>query len=254
MSMEANHKTDTLAQYTAEDVYQILRGEIISLRLLPGSVITEMAVSSRFGLSRTPIRSVFAKLSQEGLLDLQGRKGTFVSLINLDMAEQTLFLRTQVEYGVMRYICLHPDAILFSNLKKNLDLQQQFADGLLPADDFYRVDSEFHGMCMESAGKLRLWQIIQGMDVHYARYRRLDYSTSGRTNTFSTLHAQHEELLELMKSRQIGPLYRSITEHLYSGMLRIGSDLFQNYNAYFSPSSRSIHDILRDFKIQINDS
>ena len=246
--------THSLVQYTAEDVYQILRQEIISLRLLPGAVITELAVSKRFGLSRTPIRGVFAKLAQEGLLDLQGRKGTIVSLINLDMAEQTLFLRTQVEYGVMRYICLHPDPILFANLKKNLDVQLQFADGLLPADDFYRVDSDFHAMCMESAGKLRLWQVIQGMDVHYARYRRLDYSTSGRTNTFSTLHDQHEGLLELMKGRQIGPLYRAITEHLYSGMLRIGSDLFRNYNDYFSPSSRSINDILRDFKIQIDES
>ena len=254
MLSESPATKNALSQYTAEDVYQILRGEMISLRLLPGSVLTENAVANRFGLSRTPVRSVFAKLAQEGLLDLQGRKGTFVSLINLDMAEQTLFLRTQAEYGVMRYICLHPDPLLFSRLKANLETQQLVAEGHLPAEGFYRYDSEFHALCMESAGKSRIWQIIQGMDVHYVRYRRLDYSTSRQTNTFFTLHDQHHGLLNLMESGQIPPLYRAITEHLYSGMLRIGSELFQNYNAYFSPSARSITDILREFKMQINES
>ena len=76
MSMEANHKTDTLAQYTAEDVYQILRGEIISLRLLPGSVITETPppTSPKTGESDALLYGVGAAAVCGTVMVVSGRK------------------------------------------------------------------------------------------------------------------------------------------------------------------------------------
>ena len=60
---------------TAEDVYQTLRSEILTLRIRPGEMLPENMLVSRFGLSRTPIRSIIVRLSQEGLIVQQGRKG-----------------------------------------------------------------------------------------------------------------------------------------------------------------------------------
>ena len=252
--MPSNREETNLTAFTPEDVYDTVRWEIITLRRLPGEAITENAIAQRFGLSRTPVRSVFARLAQEGLMDLNGRHGSFVSLIDLDLAEQIIFLRTQTEYGVMRYIAQHPDRLLFGRLEENLEQQTRIAEQQLPDEDFYRVDSEFHSLCMEHAGKARLWKLIQGMDVHYARYRRLDYSTSRKANTFFALRDQHTELLRLMQAQDTEKLYRAITTHLYSGILRIGSDLFRNYSAYFDPNSRGINDLLRDAKLRINEA
>lgn len=239
---------------TTEDVYSILRNEILTLKIMPGESLSENQIAARFNLSRTPVRSAFTRLAQDGLISLQGRKGTFVSLINLDLAEQIIYMRAQAEYAVMRYIIHHPDAMLFERLERNLEQQRQIAQGELPGDTFYQVDSDFHVMCMESANKLRLWQIIQSLDVHYARYRRLDYLVFEHTNVFVALHQQHSKLLEIMRNKDIDSLYHAITAHLYSGMIRIGNDLYENYTDYFAPGERTLPEILRDVRIQLNES
>ncbi len=243
-----------LTTYTAEDVYEILRKEIITLRRLPGSAITENSVAQRFGLSRTPVRSVFARLAQEGLMDLNGRRGSFVSLIDLNLAVQIIFLRVQTEYGVMRQIAQHPNALLFSKLETNLAQQTIIAEENRSDEEFYRVDSRFHELCMEYTGKSRLWKLIQGMDVHYARYRRLDYSTFKKKNTFSNLRDQHEILLQFMRDGKCEQLYRAITTHLYSGILRIGSDLFETYFPYFDMQPQEFRELLHEVKLQINEA
>lgn len=238
---------------TTDDVYNILRNEILNLRIKPGELLSENHVAARFNLSRTPVRSVFVMLARDGLIQLQGRKGTFVSLIDLELAEHVIYMRIQAETAVMRYIIHHPDSLLFERLERNLEQQRLIASGKLP-DTFYQVDSDFHVMCMESANKLRLWQIIQSLDVHYARYRRLDYYFFQRENVYEELYRQHARLLEIMRNKEADQLYHAVTAHLYSGMIRIGNDLYNNYADYFAPSSRTISDILLDIRQQLNES
>jgi DNA-binding GntR family transcriptional regulator len=53
-------------------VYQQLRDCIVSLELAPGAPVSEGAVCTRFGASRTPVRSAIARLQREGFLALSG--------------------------------------------------------------------------------------------------------------------------------------------------------------------------------------
>lgn len=137
---------------TAEEVYQTLRSEILTLRIRPGEMLPENMLVSRFGLSRTPIRSIIVRLSQEGLIVQQGRKGNYVSLIDLDMAEQMIFLRLQLEIAAFSHLIRHSDTMLLVHLRENLDEQLRVSTSSEPVEHFYQVDSAFHGMCMEAAG------------------------------------------------------------------------------------------------------
>jgi len=47
---------------SADVVFDHLRDEIISLRLLPGSKISEAEIASKFGISRQPVRDAFSRL------------------------------------------------------------------------------------------------------------------------------------------------------------------------------------------------
>lgn len=68
-------------------VYDLLRDEILSLALPPGSPVDEVQLAERFGMSRTPIREALVRLASEGLVETLPNRSTLVSnidVLNLD--------------------------------------------------------------------------------------------------------------------------------------------------------------------------
>lgn len=63
-------------------VYDVLRDEIISLSLSPGSPMDENQLAERFAMSRTPIREALVRLASEGLVTTLPNRSTVVSNIN----------------------------------------------------------------------------------------------------------------------------------------------------------------------------
>lgn len=63
-------------------VYDLLRDEILDLKLPPGSAIDEVALAARFGMSRTPIREALVRLVGEGLIETLPNRSTMVSNID----------------------------------------------------------------------------------------------------------------------------------------------------------------------------
>jgi DNA-binding GntR family transcriptional regulator len=53
----------------SDKAYAALRSDIIEWRLPPGSVLAEVELSERLGVSRTPVREALARLSAEGLAE-----------------------------------------------------------------------------------------------------------------------------------------------------------------------------------------
>lgn len=64
---------------SAQFAYRILRDEIISLRLAPGSDFEESEIVQRLGISRTPLREAVVRLSGEGLIRLLPNRGARVA-------------------------------------------------------------------------------------------------------------------------------------------------------------------------------
>lgn len=63
-------------------VYDVLRDEIISLSLPPGSPIDENQLAERFQMSRTPIREALVRLAGDGLVTTLPNRSTVVSNID----------------------------------------------------------------------------------------------------------------------------------------------------------------------------
>jgi DNA-binding GntR family transcriptional regulator len=64
-------------------VYEMLRDEILDLKLRPGSPIDEVQLADRFGMSRTPIREALVRLAGEGLIETLPNRSTMVSNIDV---------------------------------------------------------------------------------------------------------------------------------------------------------------------------
>ena len=63
-------------------VYDLLRDEILDLKLAPGSPIDEVQLAERFQMSRTPIREALVRLAGEGLIETLPNRSTMVSNID----------------------------------------------------------------------------------------------------------------------------------------------------------------------------
>ena len=64
-------------------VYEMLRDEILDLKLPPGSPVDEVQLAERFGMSRTPIREALVRLAGEGLIETLPNRSTMVSNIDV---------------------------------------------------------------------------------------------------------------------------------------------------------------------------
>ena len=80
-----------------ERAYLLIRDQIITLKLAPGSVIEEARLREELGLGRTPIREALQRLAHENLVSFVPHRGTFVCDINLTDLHRLTEVRVELE-------------------------------------------------------------------------------------------------------------------------------------------------------------
>jgi DNA-binding GntR family transcriptional regulator len=100
----------------SDRAYQLLRDDIVSWRLLPGTPLSEIELALRLGVSRTPLRSALTRLALEGLVDTsRGRTGVVPDVSARSVAE--LFeLREALETHAARLAARRRDPAVFAAL------------------------------------------------------------------------------------------------------------------------------------------
>ena len=123
---------------------------IITLKLAPGSVVSESDLQTWLGIGRTPIREALHRLAREKLVRILPRRGIIVSAI--DIAQQLLLLelRREVERLIARSAARRASAderALF------VELADRFGQASKANDDveFMRVDREFNVLCSRAS-------------------------------------------------------------------------------------------------------
>lgn len=96
MREAVQRQTRGRARQRHEDMYTIIRERISLLDYEPGQRLSEEVLAEEFGVSRTPIRRVLARLENEGLLQSVHGVGTIVTDVDIDMLAQTYQLRMEL--------------------------------------------------------------------------------------------------------------------------------------------------------------
>ncbi|MBK0560529.1 GntR family transcriptional regulator, partial [Klebsiella pneumoniae] len=58
-------------QFANQQIYKILRQDIVRCEIKPGTLLSEKEVSERFDVSRQPVREAFIKLAENGLIQIR---------------------------------------------------------------------------------------------------------------------------------------------------------------------------------------
>lgn len=182
-----------------EFAYRVLRDNIMTLQLLPGSTLNEGELAEGFSTSRTPVHEAVLMLKEEFLVDVYPQSGSKVSYINLDILKEGYFLRSVIEPEIIRRIAGNvPDREL-DGLRRCLEFQKR-AMGLEVTreniDLFFKSDDRFHQYIYELAGKTRSWYAVKKVSTHYDRIRYLD-AILNRTE-LKKIYEEHREIMNLI--------------------------------------------------------
>ena len=192
MKLELSERRER--ETTREYALRILSMNILRLRLVPGTALSEQEIAGELNVSRTPVREAFIHLAEESLLKIMPQRGTYVARINLGHVQESIFLRGKMEHAVMELACAAPFSTeVMEQLQRSL-IQQRF---FLQQEDFisfFEQDRVFHGMIYEACQKGRIWKMLVQNSQNYNRVRML--SLLNGDFEMSKLIEQHEEIVE----------------------------------------------------------
>ena len=107
------------------NVFDELRKEILDLTLKPGTELNLNQLSTIFGVSRSPVRDAVKELAGEHLIDIYPQRGTYVSRINLRMADDERFIRLNLELGSIPDFIENVNDDLISEMEDLIEKQEK---------------------------------------------------------------------------------------------------------------------------------
>ncbi len=224
---------------TSEAVYHRLKEQILHLELPPGSAISEIDTATRYEVSRTPIRDAFKTLSAEGLLEIRPHIGTFVSLIDLDMISDILYMREVLEQAVLRDLAQNHDKSQEFRIRLILQRQRELIESGLTLEELSRAfivsDNEFHNMLYEMAGKTNVMLFFRTISSQYERFRTF-LNLRGRDNLMC-LYNEHLAIWDAISCQTYDALSNLISHHIYDGF-NSSTDIVYSHPEYFKPVSQ----------------
>ncbi|MGK6309217.1 GntR family transcriptional regulator [Variovorax sp. DT-64] len=214
----------------APQVLEKLRDAILSLDLVPGTVLARQALADHFGVSQTPVREALLRLSEEGLVDVFPQHATLVSRIDIAAARQAHFLRRSIELELVHQLALEAPAGLVEALKATI-AQQAALSAAQRYGDFVGADRAFHRLMYEAGGVPDLWELVGRVSGHVDRLRRLHLPTAGKTEA---ILRDHRAIVRGIEGKDPAAAQAALRKHL-SGTLSAVDEICRQYPDYIAP-------------------
>lgn len=206
----------------SDQIYHILKMEILKSKIPFGSKLTNRALQKRFGVSSSPVRDAINRLYQDGLVKSIDTTGATVVDFNyeffLEVNEILLYVvntgvKLSYEKSDTREICKH--------LKKYLELQEKH----IGSDQFFDYDYKFHKTFIDYSNNSRLTKIFKEYNVLHEMLVRNFYNPETmqiQENSVKT----HREIMDAF-CRGDYRLAMDLTEKHYEGAEEIFKNILQ---------------------------
>ncbi|GAA0381782.1 DNA-binding GntR family transcriptional regulator [Bacillus horti] len=195
---------------TRDQVYEILKENILSLKLAPGRVISEKEMSELLEVSRTPVREAFVRLAQEELLEIYPQRGTAISLIDLHYVEEARFLREHLERAIVKLACKRFSEDHLLRLEGNIAMLELCVKEK-NYTKLFELDEEFHFTLASGCDKERMWNVIQQMSGDLKRIRMLSLVAE---YNWDLILSQHKEIVAAIKEGNEAKADQVMEHHL----------------------------------------
>lgn len=181
----------------ARRISKALRQAIVTMRVMPGEMLSEQEIAQHFGVSRQPVREAFIKLAEAGLVRVLPQRGTLVVKISVAAVEDARFVREAIECALTRRaaLAIERDRTGLAPLEALLEAQEE--KGVeRDAERFFQLDEDFHRELAALAGRPSAWRIVEDVKAQMDRVRFLDMSEA---QPMTVVIKQHRDVLDALR-------------------------------------------------------
>jgi GntR family transcriptional regulator, trigonelline degradation regulator len=174
---DLSSQVERVAAPLREQVSDLLRKEIVEMRLRPGQRLVERELIERIGVSRTTIREAIRHLAAEGLVTTIPQKGAIVASPSWKEAAEVYEVRALLEGAAAREFAERASENQLKALHRALRLVERRAEdprGLLHAK------GHFYEVFFDGSGNATIRQIIEGLQARVAVLRAASLQVDGR--------------------------------------------------------------------------
>lgn len=155
---------------------RVLRENIITLALEPGSKVSENELAGEMGLSRTPVREALIELSNYGIVEIFPQNGSVITKIDYRHIDEARFMRLALETAAVAEVCDLAAPEDLEDLQDNVQIQRMYLENG-NARMLLKMDNRFHRRIFEICDKNLSFALMENLSVHFDRVRQLSLTT-----------------------------------------------------------------------------
>lgn len=195
----------------SEQTARIVREAILAGSYTPGERLSEVDLSNRLGISRSPIREGLRKLADEGLVVVYPRRGAFVASFDMDEIRQLMEFRQALD--VMAAGLAAQRATL-----GELDALQDALETATVAHKGTAWDSDFHILILRASGNPKI--LDRGVEVH-TQLHLVRFRSGANAGRAQEAHDEHHAILDALRSGDSVASEAAMRRHLEQAKERI---------------------------------
>lgn len=200
-----------------EKVYLLLEESILTGEYRRGDSLTEMSLSKKLGVSRTPIRSALHRLYEEGLIEISPNRGAVVVGVNGDDLADAYKIRMRLEGLASSMAAERMDEESLKKLGETVELAE-FYLGKGDVDKLKQLDTDFHVIIYKASGNRMLSKILTELHRNIRSYRRMSLGVPGRLERSIE---EHKSILEAIRSGDADLADKLTSLHIENAMNNI---------------------------------
>ena len=177
-----------------EHVYEYLRDEMNRGTLTPGSTINLNEMSSRLGISKTPLRDALIQLECEGFVTILPRRCVVVNQLTLEDIRQAYETAGALE-GAAVSSAFHKFDQSHIGEMKLLNEQMRAAVNRGDFESYYQLNLSFHDVFLNLSGNRMLRRIVMPI-----KQRLYDFPRRGYLREWEARNCEeHEAFIQCIK-------------------------------------------------------
>ncbi|MCQ2548093.1 MAG: GntR family transcriptional regulator [Clostridia bacterium] len=175
-----------------EVVYDQLKKGILLGEIKPGTRLMEVELAEIMRVSRTPIREAIRKLENEGLVEIEARRGAYVADVSYEKMLDALEVRKELEGMAAKLAANSGDKEAVKELRKINNLYEE-AVNKHQTEDIVHYDVSFHKKLAAISGNEMLIQLMERVQESVTRFRYIFYEEWSR---YASMPSEHSAIIK----------------------------------------------------------
>jgi DNA-binding GntR family transcriptional regulator len=205
----------TSAVTRTEQVYELLRSDLLNGVLHPSQKLKMVELTERFGVSQSVVREALTRLTEQGLLVATPQRGFRVRDLSIEDIAELTETRIQVESVAMRLAVERGDlqwetGVLAAHHR--LDRTPVTRDDGTVSEDWTVQHRDFHQSLLTGCGNRRLESVASSLRDSAELYRRWYWVLTDDHQR--DLAWEHQQLKDLALAREADRAIEVLTEHI----------------------------------------